>query len=616
VNAVATLQRGPDPDMFRTSHYGARWYCDPLPGCELASATDDIWPSVTTIKKSWAKPFRKKLPDGSGAVPLDAYWAAEFVVDNLAAINALSGDRDAAMALICGAGGRTLNRAANRGSATHEILETLAAGGEVDELLVPNEARPFLAACRAFVADWSPEFLMAEVVALNRTLSFGGTFDSLAELDARRWLVDYKSRGGEHGCYEEDVAQLGGYSLAEYIVLTGPDGVPYRAPMPEVDGVMVVSLNASGYAAYPVDLVQARRAFVAMQASWREHREGQKAARAARGHPLIPKSPAAATHGNASGGPGGGGGAEPASVPGTPPPSSTDSTPAPEPAKATPSPRNGEEAADQGNAGEVTGSPNADDVPAGEGTGITPATPERMQWLRDRIAWIYKGDAGADLERLWRVDQVPVPSAGGHTNEQVSLAAGWCYEVEATHGFQFGALDPLVAAAFPGAEAVDLDTLEPVQQVDPLEDARLWTARAKALLDSYSYSDSEVLAIATAAGITAEDSRMSEQRYRHLEAIVAQLDATDGAVMLGYGPDGPFVVATSRAAERMEAACTGPDGKRLGRSAALTRAKQLAKDLGLPAPRGLAKAAENPLLAALVAAGHGAPTNNQENNAA
>jgi len=127
------------------------------------------------------------------------------------------------------------------------------------------------------------------------------------------------------------------------------------------------------------------------------------------------------------------------------------------------------------------------------------------------------------------------------------------------------------------------------------------------LLDGFSEAD--ILAIAEAAGMSKDDSRMNATRYRNIEAIVAQLGDPNGAVEFVYDANGPRVVPAADAAARMAEACTGgPDGKRLGRSAALARAKALAKDLGLPAPRSLVKAAEHPLLAALVAAGHGIPT--------
>jgi hypothetical protein len=246
---------------------------------------------VTTIKKAWSKPFRKKLPTGD-TVPLDAYWAATFTTANLDAIVALRDDPDAAIALICGAGRRTLNAAGNRGTGVHTVLETLAGGVDPDTLLVGSEVAPFVPACAAFLNDWHPEWIATEFVAINRTLGFGGTGDAILALTPP-WggryacVTDWKSRGGQHGCYEEEVAQIGGYTLAEYIIVEGPDSRPVRMPLPDLDGGLVVSLTATGYEAYPVDLELAQDAFRAMYDSWHCHRDGQQAARKARQQPLM-----------------------------------------------------------------------------------------------------------------------------------------------------------------------------------------------------------------------------------------------------------------------------------------------------------------------------------------
>ena len=234
------------------------------------------------------------------------------------------------------------------------------------------------------------------------------------------------------------------------------------------------------------------------------------------------------------------------------------------------------------------------------------ASDERMRWLRARIAAIYGEGYGPELERRWLVAEVPVPSAGGHTDEQVSLASAWCAEVEDAHEMPWGEVDPLIAAAFPKAEYVDPNTLEPPERHEPRADAKHWAGKAKALLDGFT--SSEVKAIAACAGLTPADSLMSEQRYDLVEAIVGELE--QGAVVFEYSSEGAYVAPAHNAAFLMEAACAGPDGK-LGKSAALMRAKALAKDLGLPAPRSLAKAAESPLLAALVAAGRGNTTTSE-----
>jgi hypothetical protein len=279
---------GPDPDLFRTKVSNARWYVDVLPADDVAPATDERWPSVTTIKKAWSKPFRKTLDTGE-RVSLDAYWAAEFIVDHLDTVESLADDRAAALTLVATSPARRLNAAAGRGTGVHTVMEDLMAGKGVG--FVDPAVEPFVAGCKAFVEDWAPIPVASEFVVINRTIGFGGTGDAILtiQLNGGTWvvLVDYKSRGGEHGCYEEDVAQIGGYSLAEYMVVLGPDGRPMRMALPALDAGLVVSLTTEGYAAYPVDLGDAQAAFLDMRRSWEGHREGQKAARQARGNPLV-----------------------------------------------------------------------------------------------------------------------------------------------------------------------------------------------------------------------------------------------------------------------------------------------------------------------------------------
>jgi hypothetical protein len=48
------------PDNFQTRRNGTRYYCDPLPTCEIAPATDKAWPGFSSLKPS--KPFRKSVP--------------------------------------------------------------------------------------------------------------------------------------------------------------------------------------------------------------------------------------------------------------------------------------------------------------------------------------------------------------------------------------------------------------------------------------------------------------------------------------------------------------------------------------------------------------------------
>jgi hypothetical protein len=440
---------GPDPDLFRTEVYGARWYVDPLPGDNLTPATDERWPSVTTIKKAWSKPFRKKLETGE-LVSLDAFWAAEFIVDHLDTVESLSDDRAAALALVAAAPARRLNSFANRGTGVHTVMEDLMAGKGVG--FVEPAVEPFVAGCKAFVEDWAPVPVASEFVVVNRTIGFGGTGDAILtlQLNGGTWvvLVDYKSRGGEHGCYEEDVAQIGGYSLAEYMVVLGPDGRPMRMALPALDAGLVVSLTTEGYAAYPVDLDEAAEAFLRMRESWEGHREGQKAARRGRGNPLVlassgsegPPAPndAAAPAATAPQEPATNGAEEPAT------PVEQAPTPWQPPIynARQPCPACGVE-------------PGVLHLGTCDPSVVPPQSPAlvaaRIGWLRGRVDAIKTVDGGrAVLARHWSEHpEVPTfPKGGPTTPAEVDVVSAICWAAEGELGLPFPADDDPAVAEF------------------------------------------------------------------------------------------------------------------------------------------------------------------------
>lgn len=468
------MLRGPDPDLFRTKVYSARWYIDPLPGCDIAPATQDKWPAVSTIKKAWAKPFRKKLPTGE-LVPLDAFRAAEFAVDRIEAVNALDGDRAAAVTLIATSAGRWLQRAADRGSGVHTVMEDIADGVLVDSMLLPAEVEPFVPACRQFVEQYEPTFIASEFICFNRELGFAGTADGIVVVryDGRQYvaLCDYKSRGGDHGAYEEEVAQIGGYSLAEYIVVVGPDGNPRRMALPEIDSGLIVSLNANGCQPYPVDLEEAQAAFRSMLTSWHGHRDGQKAARKARQNPWVcgPKVEQQLEESLLAVG----GGVTEDQAPtfteqpdGYLVPTATDrstvdvqinwdalnatggatrSTPATTPAEPAPSGGSGgvvdqgapEVAEGQGDPEVAEGAPamSADELHA-----------QRLDWLRGRVTKIvgHSPEAAAALAREWSAhDDVPTFKAGGPRDvDELQVVVDMCWTVEGEFGLSFPGEEP------------------------------------------------------------------------------------------------------------------------------------------------------------------------------
>lgn len=280
-----------DPDQFRVvDQWGRRFYHDPLPTCPIAPATDEQWPSVTTTKKAWDKPFRARL--GERMVGLDALRAATFAVDHVGAWVDLP--RDAALEMIATAPQRDLAAAGQRGTDIHRVIETLAAGGDPC-LDVTPDAFPFLDTAARLVAELDPRPILAETVAVCRTLGGGGvagTFDfygTLAGFDGPV-LVDWKTRSSAHAAYPEECAQLGAYSLADYVIVDTPTG-PARALLPDVTALVVVSIAVDGYEVIPVDVPAAREAAEAMVAGWHLKMTGQRAARRAAGKPLPATAP-------------------------------------------------------------------------------------------------------------------------------------------------------------------------------------------------------------------------------------------------------------------------------------------------------------------------------------
>ena len=460
------MLRGPDPEPFRTKVYGARYYVDPLPACDLAPATKDKFPAVSTIKGGWSKPFRKKLPTGE-TVPLDALWAAEYIADNLPAVNLLAADRAAVVQLCALAPGRRLNSKAERGTGVHSLLEDIAGGVVVDDSLLPVEVEPFAPACRGFIGDWKPVWVAAEVLCFNREVGYAGTADAIItiELDGKPFtcLVDWKSRDGDHGCYEEEVAQIGGYSAAEYLIVRSPiDGTPMRMEMPHLDGGLVVSINRDGYQPYPVDLELARDAFLNMRMSWMGLRGGQKAARKARQHPLLvppsageleaqlAESIAQATWVDVTD--------NVVSIEVTPGKAAQEEEgdpPAADGAPAIPGPiasmprQHADRINQMWEAAKETLAEQGFDIETGEPTVLD--DPEalhaaRLEWLQKRIDVIKaKGDeARAALAREWSTqDSIPtMPNGGPRTPEELEVVSGWCWTVEQQFQLKFPDPEP------------------------------------------------------------------------------------------------------------------------------------------------------------------------------
>lgn len=267
----ATVLRGPaDADHFRTQvgRYGDRWYCDPLPACEIADITDMVWPSVSTVKKA----------SGSDWSFVALKRAAQLLEDRPDALTGL--DFDARYEMLKSANKLGLSAAAQRGTNVHLMAEARLYG-QTDPVADGAPGSEYRRAVQAFFDDWQPTLVAAEFVTVNRFLNgygYGGTSDALVRIDGKVYLLDWKSRGEDsnHGAYPEEAAQIAAYACADYMIVDGPDGAR-RQPLPAIDGGLIVSIKPDGYRVYPVDLDVAFGHWESLHAWWVARRDERAA---------------------------------------------------------------------------------------------------------------------------------------------------------------------------------------------------------------------------------------------------------------------------------------------------------------------------------------------------
>ena len=297
--------KGPaDAERYRTEdQWHRRLYRDPLPPCELVEhPSDEALMSITGFKSAWKGEFKKKLETGP-VVSLDGFRAATFVADQLPAINLLASDRNALIELVAGAPARDLNRAANRGTGVHKVIEDISEGyADLETLAVYNpDSEPYLGTVKAFVEQTRPKFLFSEYVVFNHEVGYGGTGDNILtlEINGKTYYVYWKSRSAEskHGAYVEEAAQIAAAARAEYIIIE-EDGCAKRILPPPADAGLVVSIKPDGFEMYEIDLDYGFECFLALVDCFNRKKEGQKAGRQAIGKPLLFAPPAAAPVGS------------------------------------------------------------------------------------------------------------------------------------------------------------------------------------------------------------------------------------------------------------------------------------------------------------------------------
>lgn len=272
-----------------TNRYRQRGYTDTLPPCDINPEPDGEWvPGFTSLKPK--KPFYKKL-DGT-AYRMDVV----SIATHFAGMHLPPEPRDCAEAFT-NAIDAQFAEATGRGTEGHAFFESLVLGYDPDPLF-HEKAADYLPAIRSLVADLGLGLGFVEVVVFGD--GWAGTCDGFLTVDALggTYVVDLKTRGPDsaHGCYEEEVAQLGAYASASYMIVADGD-TAVRRRLPTIDGGLVLSVRPDGYEVYPVDLTEATAAWEAMHDSAERLRAFGQWARKAKGKPLdiTPAAPAEPT---------------------------------------------------------------------------------------------------------------------------------------------------------------------------------------------------------------------------------------------------------------------------------------------------------------------------------
>jgi len=229
------------------------------------------------------------------------------------------------------------------------------------------------------------------------------------------------------------------------------------------------------------------------------------------------------------------------------------------------------------------------------------APSERVGWLRQRVVALVDAGHKGEVAASWPAG-VPTLKQGGLTDADIDQVALTLDQLEAEHGIPFGPVDPLLGqlatADLPPAPTQPAAAPETARP-SVLDQAKTHTAEARALIAEITDHPDEAKAIRDLV-VGPDPRRTTAADVAHIAAVCAELADPNGAVILAGGPDGPRIEATD-AHDRVRRGGT--------KTAALSRAKKLAKSLDRPVPRTFDQVCIDPLLAALTAAGIDAEIN-------
>jgi hypothetical protein len=226
----------PELAFRRGAPYGNdRWYRNPFDGSEV--------PSITTATKAAANYAIQS------AAPKES---AEFAVYEQDQWRHLPPTE--AVTLIKNAMDRKRDKAADRGTRTHEILEAVVKNTPHVDVLGGEDIEGYVAAGRAWLEDFNPKIIACEFTVFGP--GYAGTGDLLIESpivipgedEAEYW--DFKTSKGIYGSF---ALQTNAVARANYRVDKDTDGEWWQVPMPKIKRGGAVWLKPDGtYEAVPL----------------------------------------------------------------------------------------------------------------------------------------------------------------------------------------------------------------------------------------------------------------------------------------------------------------------------------------------------------------------------
>jgi hypothetical protein len=257
MTTLDTLAGAADADNFRMTVDWGRWYIDPLPGCDIAPATEARWPSISAVKKASEKDWSFLTVARIAALPGDEY-ARLAKLSPTQRGDAIRSHEKHLKQISYG-----------RGTIIHLWAEDLLAGRPPREITADwlarngypvealEEAKLYLPALLDFFDTYQPEPVAVEFVTIHRSLNgygYGGTPDALVRMQGEVVGIDWKSRTGDKPtAYPEELAQIAAGARAEYMVVND-GGQSRRQKLPDIAGGYVVSIHTNGARLYPLDL--------------------------------------------------------------------------------------------------------------------------------------------------------------------------------------------------------------------------------------------------------------------------------------------------------------------------------------------------------------------------